>query len=170
MCARRFSDGYTQRAVVKLDMIMLYFWLGAIVFFGILEAITAGITSIWFAAGALLAMIATAFGAELWLQIIIFIIASALLLYFTRALVKRFVVPKITATNAGSLIGQTAVVTEDIDNIKGMGAVRIAGKVWTARSDNGDIILSSSVVTVKAIEGVKLIVNLKDRESGGKVV
>ena len=148
---------------------MLYFWLGAIVFFGILEAITAGITSIWFAAGALLAMIATAFGAELWLQIIIFIIASALLLYFTRPLVKRFVVPKITATNAGAL-SANGCRHRGYRQHQGYGRRTIAGKVWTARSVYGDIILSSSVVTVKAIEGVKLIVNLKDRESGGKVV
>lgn len=151
------------------ETIMLYVWLGAIIFFGLFEAITVGITSIWFAAGALLAMIATAFGAQLWLQISIFIASSALLLYFTRPLVKRFVMPKVQKTNSESLIGQIAVVTEDIDNINATGAVRISGKTWTARSDSGEIILARSRVVVNAIEGVKLLVTHESRTSDGKV-
>lgn len=142
------------------SLTMLYVWIGITVLFGVLEAATVGLTSIWFALGALFAMIAAALGAELWLQITIFIAMTALMLIITRPLVKRFLVPKIEKTNAQSLIGQIAIVTEQIDNDEGRGAVRIGGKTWTARSENGNAIEVEQKVVVIRIEGVKLFVRL----------
>ena len=110
----------------------MYFWLGALVLFGIVEAATAGLTVIWFAAGSLIALIAAALGAELWLQVTIFIVASAAALAATRPLAKRFVAGKKVPTNADRVLGQTAKVTETIDNIAPSGAVYIDGKTWTA--------------------------------------
>lgn len=138
----------------------LYVWIGLTVLFGVIEAATVALTSIWFAVGALCAMIAAASGAAIWLQIVIFIAATVLMLIMTRPLVKRFLVPKIERTNAQSLIGQTAIVTELIDNDAGRGAVRIGGKIWTARSENGESIEAEQKVVVMRIEGVKLFVRI----------
>ena len=136
----------------------MYFWLGAVVLFGIVEAATAGLTVIWFAAGALIALISAALGAKLWLQVTIFIVASAAALVLTRPLAKRFISEKKVPTNADRVIGQTAKVTETIDNLAPSGAVYIDGKTWTARSVTDRPISVGKLVTVQAMEGVKLIV------------
>lgn len=138
--------------------IAIYVWLGLTILFGLIEAATVGLTSIWFAAGSLAAMITAAFGTNIWIQVIIFVLASAILLIFTRPLVRKFITPKIEPTNADALIGQTAMVVEPIDNDAGTGAVRIEGKVWTARSEFGASIPKDQKVVVTRIEGVKLFV------------
>ena len=138
----------------------MYFWLGALVLFGIVEAATAGLTVIWFAVGSLIALISAALGAELWLQVTIFIVASAAALAATRPLAKRFVAGKKVPTNADRVLGQTAKVTEKIDNIAPSGAVYIDGKTWTARSADGAVIPAGSRVRVEQMEGVKLLVKL----------
>jgi len=136
----------------------MYLWLGAVVVFGIVEAATAGLTVIWFAAGALIALLAAALGAKLWLQVTIFIVASAVALVLTRPLAKRFITEKKVPTNADRVLGQTAKVTETIDNLAPSGAVYIDGKTWTARSVTDHPISVGKLVTVQAMEGVKLIV------------
>lgn len=137
---------------------MVVFWLIALILFLALEAATAGLTSIWFAVGSLAALISSAFGAPLWLQIIWFILVSAVTLFFTRPLARKYLAPKHRATNADRVIDMPCLVTEKIDNISGVGTVSAGGKLWSARSMNGDILEKGTLVRAVAIEGVKLIV------------
>ena len=135
------------------------FWVVALVVFLIVEAVTAGLVSIWFVFGSLVALICAALGAAVWLQIFWFVIVSVATLVLTRPLVKRYVDSRSVATNADRNIGRTAVVTERIDNLAATGAVKLDGVVWTARStDDAVAIETGERVTVRAIEGVKLIV------------
>lgn len=135
------------------------FWVAALVVFLIVEAVTAGLVSIWFVFGSLVALICAALGAAVWLQIFWFVIVSVATLVLTRPLVKRYVDSRSVATNADRSIGRTAVVTERIDNLAATGAVKLDGVVWTARStDDAVAIEAGERVTVRAIEGVKLIV------------
>lgn len=134
-------------------------WVVLMVVFLVVEAATAGLTCIWFAIGSLAALIAALFDAQLWLQIVWFLVISFVTLYFTRPLVKKYVNSRSQPTNADMVIGKEALVTEDIDNVESTGAVSVGGKVWTARSADGAQIKSGAIVTVKRIEGVKLIVS-----------
>lgn len=133
-------------------------WVVLMVVFLVVEAATAGLTCIWFAIGSLAALIAALFDAQLWLQIVWFLVISFVTLYFTRPLVKKYVNSRSQPTNADMVIGKEALVTEDIDNVEATGAVSVGGKVWTARSADGVQIKSGAVVSVLRIEGVKLIV------------
>ena len=135
------------------------FWVVALVVFLIVEAVTAGLVSIWFVFGSLVALICAALGAAVGLQIFWFVIVSVATLVLTRPLVKRYVDSRSVATNADRSIGRAAVVTERIDNLAATGAVKLDGVVWTARStDDAVAIEAGERVTVRAIEGVKLIV------------
>lgn len=135
------------------------FWVVALVVFLIVEAVTAGLVSIWFVFGSLVALICAALGAAVWLQIFWLVIVSVATLVLTRPLVKRYVDSRSVATNADRSIGRAAVVTERIDNLAATGAVKLDGVVWTARStDDAVAIETGERVTVRAIEGVKLIV------------
>lgn len=137
----------------------IIFWVVALVVFLIVEAVTAGLVSIWFVFGSLVALICAALGAAIWLQIFWFVIVSVATLVLTRPLVKRYVDSRSVATNADRSIGRAAVVTERIDNLAATGAVNLDGVVWTARStDDAVAIEAGERVTVRAIEGVKLIV------------
>lgn len=138
-------------------------WVAVMLIFLIVEAATAGLTCIWFAIGALAALIAALFGAPLWLQIIWFFVISFVTLYFTRPLVKKYVNSKSQPTNADMVIGKEALVTKAIDNVEGVGAVAVGGKVWTARSADGQPVETGSIVTVLRIEGVKLIVSAEQK-------
>ena len=140
---------------------MVWIWLSLTIVLTVIEISTFQLVSIWLATGALAATIVTAIFPTLaigW-QIAIFLCASAALLIATRPIVKRLL--KKTAaqeTNLDLVIGKEAVVTEDIDNIRGSGAVKINGLEWSARSENGMAITKDSVVTVISISGNKLIV------------
>ena len=137
----------------------IVFWVAALVVFLIVEAVTAGLVSIWFVFGSLVALICAALGAAVWLQIFWFVIVTVVTLVLTRPLVKRYVDSRSVATNADRCIGRTAVVTERIDNLAAAGAVQLGGVVWTARSTNDAVAIETGErVTVRAIEGVKLIV------------
>ncbi|MGI6025721.1 MAG: NfeD family protein [Candidatus Scatomorpha sp.] len=133
-------------------------WVVLMVVFLVVEAATAGLTCIWFAIGSLAALIAALFGAQIWLQVVWFLVISFVTLYFTRPLVKKYVNSRSQPTNADMVIGKEALVTEDIDNVEATGAVSVGGKVWTARSADGVQIKAGAVVNVLRIEGVKLIV------------
>ena len=137
-------------------------WVVIMVVFLVVEAATAGLTCIWFAIGALAALIAALFGAPMWLQLVWFFVVSVVTLYFTRPLVLKYVNSRSQPTNADMVIGKEALVTEAIDNVESAGAVAVGGKVWTARSENGEPIEVGSIVTVLRIEGVKLIVSAKN--------
>lgn len=139
-------------------MSMSLFWLIAMVLFGVLEAVTVGLTSIWFALGALGALAAAAASAPVIVQIVVFLGVSFLTLLLVRPLAQRFVNDRKVATNADRVIGREAVVTEDIDNIQGKGRVSISGADWTARTEDDRTIPAGSKVQVLRIEGVKVIV------------
>ena len=141
-----------------MEKYMLAFWIVMLVAFVIIEASTAQLLTIWFAVGSLAALIAQMLGADIWLQWLIFVAVSAIVVAATRPLVKKYARPKIQPTNADRCIGQSAVVTEDIDNIAGKGAVKLNGIEWSARSESGEIIKANKTVTVAKIDGVKLIV------------
>ncbi len=133
-------------------------WLALLVLFAIVEAATVGLVSIWFAAGALVALLSTFFTANIWFQIALFLIVSGVSMAVIRPLARKHVLPTVVPTNADRVIGRQAVVTEGIDNLNGKGAVTIFGVAWTARSEDGSVIPQGATVTVKRIEGVKLFV------------
>lgn len=137
---------------------MTVIWGIAMVIFLIIEGVTAGLASIWFAVGALAALISAAFGAPLWLQIVWFIVLSIVTLILTRPLARKYINNKSQATNADRMFGMTGRVTEAIDNIAGTGAVHLGGKEWSARSADGSAIPAGALVRAEAIDGVKLIV------------
>ena len=141
------------------EMSMTTFWIIAMVVFLVIEAVTVGIVSVWFAIGALFAMVTAMLGANLWVQITVFLVVSAIALYFTRPLVKKFVNNKVEPTNADMLIGKECRVVETIDNLSGTGAVYVDGKTWTARTVDEEIIPVGQLVKAERIEGVKLIVS-----------
>ncbi|MCX8131485.1 MAG: NfeD family protein [Clostridia bacterium] len=133
-------------------------WLVIAVVLAIIEAFTLGIVTLWFSIGALFAMIGSLIGLSFVWQVIIFIISSGILLYYTRPIVVKYLKLKTEKTNADRLIGKKGVVTETIDNINGYGQVKISGLVWSARSSDNDNIPANEVVEVLDISGVKLIV------------
>ena len=142
---------------------MIWIWLGAIVLFGVVEAATAGLVSIWFVAGALAALIAVLLGAGIWVQLVAFVVVSAAALALTRPLVKKAVGrQKGEATNADRVLGETAKVTETIDNLAGTGAVYVDGKNWTVRSAGEQTSPRGTLVRVERMEGVKLFVESCD--------
>ena len=127
---------------------MNWIWLGAMIVFGILEAATAGLVSIWFVCGSV---------AALWLQVVLFLSVSAITLAATRPLVRKMSA-KAVPTNLDRAIGSAARVTEEIDNDAGTGAVYVDGKTWSARSSDGSPIPMGAKVVVDRMEGVKLFV------------
>lgn len=137
---------------------MITIWAAAIVVFLILEAVTVGIVSIWFALGSICALIAALLGAPTWLQIAWFVVISVAALLLTRPIVKKYVNGRKQATNADRVIGMKATVREAVNNLAAEGSVLCDGKEWSARSSDGSAIPSGTVVVVETIEGVKLIV------------
>ena len=135
------------------------FWLVAVIVLGIVEALTVGLVTVWFAVGALAALISSLFGGPLWLQILLFVVVTAVTLITTRPLVKKYFGKNShKPTNADMVIGKEAQVTEEINNLQGTGAVKCLGKEWSARSASGESIAEGEIVTAVQIEGVKLIV------------
>ncbi len=138
-------------------------WVVLMICFLVIEGLAPGLVSIWFALGALAALISALLGAQVWLQAVWFVVVSVLALVVTRPLAKKYVNSRTQATNADMLIGQECIVTETIDKLHGTGAVAVAGKVWTARTDEPEkIIEKGSVAVITRIEGVKLIVRTKE--------
>ena len=145
---------------------LVYVWLGLMILFLIIEAIVPGLISIWLAIGALVAIVPAALQAPLWLQILIFVLVSVISLVLTRPLAKKYVNSRKQPTNADAVIGKECLVTEQIDNVRGTGAVKTGGKIWTAVSSKEDVIIEQgSMVKAKEIKGVKLVVEpLKKKE------
>ena len=134
-------------------------WFVLMVVFILIEANTVSLVSVWFAAGSLIAMVAALLGAPLWLQGVLFLAASVLLLLIFRPLVKKHFTPKLVRTNIDSIIGATGLVSADIDNILATGTVKLGATEWTARSTGGQKIGAGTLVTVDKIEGVKVFVS-----------
>ena len=133
-------------------------WSIAIVAFLVMEGMTAGLVTIWFAVGSLAALLSSLFGAPVWLQLVWFFVISVAAVILTRPLARKYLNSKTQATNADMYVGKECMVLEEINNVAGTGAVKVAGKVWTARSADGDIIPEGSRAEAIRIEGVKLIV------------
>ncbi|MCD8195865.1 MAG: NfeD family protein [Lachnospiraceae bacterium] len=134
-------------------------WLVLLIVLLAVEAVTLGLTTIWFAGGAAVAFIAALFGANFTVQMAVFVVLSLVLLIVTRPLAVRYMQKDHVRTNADGLIGQHALVTEAINNLDQAGEVKIADVGWMARSRReADIIPVGSRVRICAIEGVKLIV------------
>ena len=145
-----------------MDDKLLWVWIALAVVFGIVEAATAQIVTIWFAIGAIGALIANAAGAGVTVQLSVFVAVSILTLIIARPYLKKFTKTEMQRTNADMYIGETAVVLEEIDNTRGTGQIKVKGSVWTARSRNNSVIPAGENVYVEKIEGVKLIVSLKE--------
>ena len=138
---------------------MAVVWLIAMAVFLIVEGIVPGLVSIWFAVGALAALIAAMVGAPLWLQLVWFVLVSIAALALTRPLARKYVNGRVTPTNADRILGKECVVRETIDNLRGTGAVAVDGKVWTARMlDENETAREGETVIARRIDGVKLIV------------
>jgi len=137
-------------------------WLALLILFSVGEAITVGLTSVWFAVGALGALMCAMAGGGVWLQVGVFLALSGVTLALVRPLAKKFLTPGYSATNADRVIGQEAVVTQTIHNLQGQGQVNIAGQSWTARSQDDTIIPEGTLVQVLRIEGVKVFVTPKE--------
>ena len=133
------------------------FWLVLTIALLAAEASTVTLVSLWFAAGALAAMVISFFG-PIWLQITAFLAVSVVLLTALRPVVRKYFTPRLTKTNVDSVIGSTGLVTAPIDNLAATGQVKLGGMEWTARSTTGDPIESGTKVTVDRIEGVKVFV------------
>ena len=138
-------------------------WLSVLIVLLLVEIATLGLTTIWFAGGALVACVAALLHASIWVQIVLFLVVSVLLLLFTRPVAVRYMNRNRTKTNVDSMAGKEAVVTEDIDNLKAQGVVQVNGLEWTARAENNqDVIPKGSVVEVTRVDGVKLIVRKRE--------
>lgn len=142
---------------------MAIIWLVLVVAFVILEAATVQLISIWFAAGALAAMIVSLLGAELWLQVLVFFTVSIVLLALLWPLARRHLKAKVVATNADALVGKICKVTEDIDPLEG-GRVKVGDVTWSARSESGETISAGTQVEILKIQGAKVFVTPVKKE------
>ena len=134
-------------------------WFGLTVLLLIAEAATVTVISLWFAAGALAAMVTALLGGAIWMQILVFLVVSAAALTALRPLVRKHLTPKLTATNIDSVIGSVGIVTVSIDNIAAAGQVKLGSMEWTARSTSGASIEAGTKIRVDRIEGVKVFVS-----------
>lgn len=135
------------------------YWLLLFILLLVVEFLTVGLTTIWFAGGAVVAMVVNMLGGNIWIQMIVFLAASLLLLIFTRPFAVRYINRGRVDTNIDKLIGAEAVVTESINNLESTGKVQVNGLEWTARSKEADALIENgTTVEILSIEGVKLIV------------
>ena len=134
-------------------------WLAILIAMLVVEANTITLVSLWFAFGALASLIASLLGAEIWLQAVLFLGVSAVLLACLRPLVRKHLTPRITRTNVDSVVGTQGFVTADIDNVSAAGQVKLGAMYWTARGTSGEPIPEGTLVRVDRIEGVKAFVS-----------
>ncbi len=143
-------------------MNMTTIWLIVFVVCIVAEIISMGLTTIWFAGGALVSTVVAAIDGPLWLQITVFAVVSLVLLYFTRPIAVKYFNKDRVKTNAESLVGKQAIVISEVDNLQGIGQVTVGGQEWSARTTEEGITLPvGSVVIIRAISGVKLMVEEK---------
>ena len=133
-------------------------WLALMVVFLVTEAATVTMVSLWFAAGALTALAASLLHAPVWLQVVLFLAVSALLLAALRPMARKHFTPKLSKTNVDAIVGSRGYVTADIDNVSATGTVKLGAMEWTARSTAGCAIPKGTLVQVDKIEGVKAFV------------
>ncbi len=134
------------------------FWLVLAVVLGIIEASTANLITVWFALSALVAAILAAFGVGGAALPVLFVVLSAVLVIATRPLTKRILAKKTVATNADRIISAKGTVVERIDSLENSGQVKVMGQIWSAKTANGETLEPGTVVFVKALEGVRVVV------------
>ena len=138
---------------------MCFLWIILLVGAIVIEAMTMGLTCIWFAGGALAGLLLERIGAGIYLQVSVCLIVSLVLMYFTRPIAVKYFNKERVKTNLDDLVGRKAVVTEEISNLYGTGQVTVAGKEWSARSTADEITFETgAIVKVTEIRGVKLMV------------
>ena len=137
---------------------MLYVWIAVLVAAVIVEALTNDFVAIWFFPAAIVSMVLSLFDTSPWLQLLLFLVIGLVLVVATRPLCRKFLTPKREKTNIDAIVGKVCIVTEEIRNIDEMGEVKVGGLHWSARSANDRVIPVGEQVTVKEVQGVKLIV------------
>lgn len=153
-----------------MDMVLI-FWMVILIICIVIEVLTLGLTTIWFAAGALVAIFAALLYAPIFVQVILFLLVSLTLLFFTRPIAVKYFNRDRVKTNVESMVGRQAIVTGEIDNVQATGQVTVSGQEWSARSwDDKVRIPAGAVVVVVAISGVKLIVRTEQRMEAGAPV
>ncbi|WP_330686437.1 NfeD family protein [uncultured Acetatifactor sp.] len=153
-----------------MDMVLI-FWMVILILCIVIEVLTLGLTTIWFAAGALVAIFAALLYAPIFVQVILFLLVSLTLLFFTRPIAVKYFNRDRVKTNVESMVGRQAIVTGEIDNVQATGQVTVSGQEWSARSwDDKVRIPTGAVVVVVAISGVKLIVRTEQRMEAGAPV
>lgn len=147
----------------ELNMNAAIIWIALIIIFAVVEIITVGLTSIWFAGGAFVALLADVVGIGPIGQFIVFVVVSTILLLFTRPWALKYMKPKLVKTNYEAAIDKNVCLTETVDNIKGTGTAVLNGQEWTARAyEDGKIFEAGSIVKIKEIRGVTLYVEESD--------
>lgn len=137
---------------------MAMFWMVAMWVFVIVEVISPNLVSLWFAVGSVAALIAANYSFKIQWQMVIFLIVSLILLSLLRPIYIKYIKVKNIKTNVDALIGEEGFVTADINNVEGKGLVKVKGQIWSARSQDEEIISSGAKIKILKIEGVKLIV------------
>lgn len=133
-------------------------WLVLMIVFILIEVSTVSMVSVWFASGALTALIASLCNAPLWLQIVLFAVVSAALLLALRPLARKYFTPRLTKTNVDAVVGTEGLVTQRIDNLSASGSVKLGGVEWSARSTSGAPLEEGTRIRVDRVEGVKVFV------------
>ena len=137
---------------------MIWIWLAVMIMALVCEGITTALVSIWFAPGAVVSMILAALEVPIWIQSVVFFAVSVVsVIVFQAVFRKKLAKGKKVATNTARLIGEKAVVSEKIDNIRAEGCIKINGQLWSALSEDGNIIFENEIVEIVAISGVKLV-------------
>ena len=133
-------------------------WIVLAGIFLVIELATVALVSLWFVVGSLAALAAYLLGAQVWVQVLLFAVVSGAMLLLLRPFLRRYVEPHKIRTNVDAVIGKEGIVTETIDNLEAIGTVKLNGLPWSARSENGTRISDGTSVSVRRVEGVKLIV------------
>lgn len=141
---------------------MPYVWIAVVILAIIAEVSTVSLVAIWFMPSAIISMILAFFNVPVPIQVLVFLAVSAALIVCSRTIFKKALFAKPVATNADAVIGETALITEDVCNIENTGLVKVRGQIWSARSASGEDLRAGELVTVVAIEGVRLICKKKD--------
>lgn len=145
---------------------MMIAWIVILIIAVVVEIITLGLSSIWFAGGSLVALAIAALNGPIWLQVLCFTVISLVLLIFTRPIAVKYFNKDRIRTNAESVVGREGIVVSEISNLKGVGTVSVGGQEWSARCENDDQVLDEgSIVKVVAISGVKLICRATNKPS-----
>ena len=149
---------------------MWQFWLIAAGIFFIIEMATIGFLVFWFGIGALITMLVSFFVSNPYIQAVVFLVSSTLLIFLTKPFVNKFVnKDKTVATNAYSIIGRTGIVTKEINPIEGTGQIKVNGEIWSAKTDLNEVIPENTKVEVTQIDGVKTVVKISSNVAKEKI-